>query len=407
MPAPINYTAGFVDPTQSMMQTLQMGNMLGQMGAQRDARAAAVDAEAATIQAGVQKAERDARIGAAWKAATENPSGGAFELLASLQPEDITEEVRKNVTALDSSIASKNLRDLGEVFAAFESGNTDMGIKIMQERADAYGTAGNTKKQKELQTLINTAKVGDKGAESVKVMLGLMMTPLPGGKDAIDSIVKFGEEQRAEKEALALKNTLPKGPAISAGAEKLVNDAVMAAVKANSLTGQYTTLANDFEKVITSAGAGAKLTELIYRTLGTEKDPTALRQEYLRMRNTAVLDMLPPGVASDKDIELALAAFPSDTSSPSNIAGFLRGMSKLQAFQAAVESAKAEWIQQNGTLGTANGTFMVADREVKPDTRFTDFIKMYIPNTSVLGGRGPTGATTGTPATEPVKTGGF
>ena len=198
MPAPINYTAGFVDPTQSMMQTLQMGNMLSQMGAQRDARAAAVDAEAAAIQAGVQKAERDARIGAAWKAATENPSGGAFELLASLQPEDINEEVRKNVAALDSSIASKNLRDLGEVFAAFESGNTDMGIKIMQERADAYGTAGNTKKQKELQTLINTAKVGDKGAESVKVMLGLMMTPLPGGKDAIDSIVKFGEEQRAQ-----------------------------------------------------------------------------------------------------------------------------------------------------------------------------------------------------------------
>jgi hypothetical protein len=114
------------------------------------------------------------------------------------------------------------------------------------------------------------------------------------------------------------------------------------------------------------------------------------------MRNTAVLDMLPPGVASDKDIELALAAFPTETSSPANISGFLRGMAKLQAYEAAAESSKAEWIQQNGTLGTAKAPMQVGNREVPKGARFTEFIQEYIPNTSVVGGGGTAGATFGT-----------
>ena len=144
-----------------------------------------------------------------------------------------------------------------------------------------------------------------------------------------------------------------------------------------------------------TAGAGARATEAMNRLLGTEKEPTALRQEYLRMRNTAVLDMLPPGVASDKDIELALAAFPTETSSPANIAGFLRGMAKLQTYESAINNAQAEWIQQNGTLGVASTEMQVGNRTVQRGDRFTDFVKVYIPNTSVLGGGGQSGATFG------------
>jgi hypothetical protein len=175
----------------------------------------------------------------------------------------------------------------------------------------------------------------------------------------------------------------------------------MAAAKSNALVKQYNTLAGDFEKGISQAGVGAKLSDQISKIFGTEKEPTALRQEYLRMRNTAVLDMLPPGVASDKDIELALAAFPTETSSPANISGFLRGMAKLQAYEAAAESSKAEWIQQNGTLGTAKAPMQVGNREVPKGARFTEFIQEYIPNTSVVGSGGAAGASYGTvPAAE-------
>lgn len=215
MPAPYNYTGGFIDPTQSMMQTLQMGNMLGQMGERRDARQAATEAaEQAKIeanQAAIEKAERDARIAAAWKAAVDNPSGGAFEVLSNLQPTDINEQIRKNVDSLDSAVAAKSLRDLGEVYAAFESNNPEIAIKIMQEKADAYGNAGDKKKQEEVNMLISTAKTGPLGQQSAKVMFGLMMAPLPGGKDAIDAIVKLAEEQRAKTIAGQLEKDKKEG----------------------------------------------------------------------------------------------------------------------------------------------------------------------------------------------------
>jgi len=58
MPAPINYAQGFTNPMDSIMQTLQLGNALGQMGQIRDQRAAAQ-------QAAEAKDARDAEIQAA------------------------------------------------------------------------------------------------------------------------------------------------------------------------------------------------------------------------------------------------------------------------------------------------------------------------------------------------------
>jgi len=89
-------------------------------------------------------------------------------------------------------------------------------------------------------------------------------------------------------------------------------------------------------------------------------------------------------IASDKDIEIAMAAFPTETTSPENIARFLRGMAKLQAYESAVNGAQAEWIQQNGTLGTSAEAMAVSGKTVAKGTRFQDFVAQFIPNTSVL-----------------------
>ena len=425
MPAPINYTQGFVDPTQSLMQTLQMGGMLSQMGAARDQRAAAQ-------QAATDKAARDKEIREAYDFALANPTAENFQKLASYYPPEQQDAIRKGYTMLDEASQKTLLNDSMDVFIAFDSGQPDIAISRMEEKVEAYKNAGNEKAAKEMQTLIDLAKTGEKGAQGVAGMFGANISLMD--KEAMEGYAKYKEEQRAaaaeptvQKKRLAdigfteaqtnhvlaetrklgleadqltadieaAKKALPPAREISAGAEKLVNDAVIAAAKSNTLAKQYTTLATDFEQAISTAGVGARASETINRLLGTEKEPTALRQEYLRMRNTAVLEMLPPGVASDKDVELALAAFPTETSSPANIAGFLRGMSKLQAYEGAMNSAKAEWIQQNGTLGTATAPMQVGNRQVNQGDRFTEFIDAYVPNTSVLGRGGASGASFG------------
>jgi hypothetical protein len=394
-----NFNMAPINPMAGVMDSLKLGTTLGGI---RDQRAdAQAQAEAARIAA-EEKKIKDAQVAAAYEETQLNPSGATFEKLASLQDPAMAESTRKNWAMRSEAQNDITRRDMGKVYALVHTGDIEGAKRELQLAADAHRNSNNPGSK---QALADTqrfytmlAEGGDQGREIVEETFGLMLATVPGGKDAIDAIVNFGKERRDDVAALALKNSLPKGPPISASAEKLVNDSVISAVKANALTGQYATLAGDFEKIINTAGVGAKLGELISRTLGTEKEPTALRQEFLRMRNTAVLDMLPPGVASDKDIEVAMASFPTETSSPDNIARFLRGMSKLKAYEAAVESAKAEWIQQNGTLGTANSTMQVGNREVKPNARFSEFIKVYIPNTSVLGSGGAAGASFGTPS---------
>lgn len=326
------------------------------------------------------------------------------------------------------------LRDSANILTAFHA-NPEFGIAKLEEAATAAENAGEAGDAKKYREMIARAKSGPNGENAVKDYFTFIIGSIPGGDKAFEAMAKVGKEAReraaeptvqaqrlaeldftkaqtaktlvdarklgldADKlvsEIEKMKKNLPEPIELSADAEKLVNNSVMAAAKSNSLAKQYTTLSQDFDKAITNAGVGARITEQISKVLGTEKEPTALRQEYLRLRNTAVLEMLPPGVASDKDVELALAAFPTETSSPANISGFLRGMAKLQSYEAAVESSKAEWIQQNGTLGTAKVSMQVGNREVPKGGRFTEFIQEYIPNTSVIGAGGAAGATFGT-----------
>lgn len=351
--------------------------------------------------------------------------------LAMFLPKDQAKAVQDSVAGMREEEQAAALRESAEIFSAFKGGRPDLAAQMIRRQAVAERTAGNEQGALMAEAWAKMAESDvPEDVEKVADMFGFQLSLLPGGEKVFEAAAKRAEEQRAAAaepdvikkrlvdigfteaqtnklnvearklgleadkltdEVEAAKKALPPARAISAGAEKIVNDSVIAAAKAKALTSQYDILARDFDAAIRDAGVGARITESVRRVLGTEKEPTALRQEYLRMRNTAVLEMLPPGVASDKDVELALAAFPTETSAPANIAGFLRGMAKLQAYEGAVNDAKAEWVQQNGTLGTATVPMQVGGRTVRPGERFSSFIAAYIPNTSVLNRPQPAG----------------
>lgn len=360
--------------------------------------------------------------------------------LAMFLPKDQAKAIQDSVAGMREEEQAAALRESAEIFSAFKGGRSDLAAQMIRRQAEAERAAGNEQGALVAEAWAKMAESDvPEDVEKVADMFGFQISLLPGGEKVFEAAAKRAEEQRAAaaepdvikkrlvdigfteaqtnklnvearklgleadkiaNDVEAAKKALPPAREISAGAEKIVNDSVIAAAKAKALTSQYDILARDFDAAIRDAGVGARITESVRRVLGTEKEPTALRQEYLRMRNTAVLEMLPPGVASDKDVELALAAFPTETSSPQNIAGFLRGMAKLQAYEGAVNDAKAEWVQQNGTLGTATVPMQVGGRTVRPGERFSGFIAAYIPNTSVLNRPQPAG---GTATPQPVE----
>lgn len=162
------------------------------------------------------------------------------------------------------------------------------------------------------------------------------------------------------------------------GAKKLINDSTIAAVSADQSASQMLDLAGRLEASGASSGASAKGAELYKSITGNQDAITQLRQEYTRLRSTQVSKMLPPGPASDKDIQLALSGFPSETADPATMAGFIRGMAKLQQADAAVSSAKAEWVNSVGHLGKPKTDIEIDGIKVPAGSTFVDFSRQFM-----------------------------
>jgi len=160
---------------------------------------------------------------------------------------------------------------------------------------------------------------------------------------------------------------------IPSDTRKLINESAIVAATSKQSADQF----NDLAKRIEGLGGYGKLSslsEFAKSAIGAEGYETSLRQEYTRLRNTAAIKALPPGPATDKDIQMALSGFPKDTSNSANIAQFLRGMAKLQDIESSVANAKTDWLtQNNGTLTRSGKTFVAGDFTVRPGETFNDF----------------------------------
>lgn len=163
---------------------------------------------------------------------------------------------------------------------------------------------------------------------------------------------------------------------IPEGARKPINDAYVQGAAAKQQETQFNSLASRITNIGTAWGRLGSFNEWLARSMGSENAVTELRQEYTRLRNNAAIQSLPPGPATDRDIQLALSGFPTETGNPQVIASFLRGVAKMKGIESATENAKAEWLANNrGLLSRATTTFVAGDYRVQPGETFADLTK--------------------------------
>jgi hypothetical protein len=170
---------------------------------------------------------------------------------------------------------------------------------------------------------------------------------------------------------------------IPADTRKLINESAVAAATSKQSADQFNDLAKRIEAAGGNYGVASSASDFMKKIGGFQGGMTQLKQEYVRLRNTAAIKSLPPGPATDKDIQMALSGFPSDTANASDLATFLRGMAKLQDIDAAVGNAKTDWLaQNNGTLTRAKGTFIAGDYSARPGETFNDFAQRIVGDVS-------------------------
>lgn len=160
---------------------------------------------------------------------------------------------------------------------------------------------------------------------------------------------------------------------LSDSAQKLVNDTMIASVASEQAANQQLDLANRIQSAGGGYGAFSRFGEWIKGQTGNQSAMTELRNEYTRIRNSQAIKMLPPGPATDKDIEMALKGFPSETADSKTIASFLRGMAKMNQRDAAYQQMQAEWINQVGNMGSTKRDVEVLGVKVPAGTTFNGY----------------------------------
>ena len=161
---------------------------------------------------------------------------------------------------------------------------------------------------------------------------------------------------------------------LSPGAEKIVNDAVMDSAAALTQSQKLRGLADKFEKEGQSGGWWTSGWSGFRKATGwSNDDQTAMMREYDRLISSEVNKSLPPGPATDKDIEIARKGFPPATADSTTITAFLRGMSKMSEIDAIHKQMVAEWTSQNGQLGSSKRDIEVLGVRVPQGTPFPEF----------------------------------
>ncbi|MBB4857013.1 type II secretory pathway pseudopilin PulG/outer membrane murein-binding lipoprotein Lpp [Novosphingobium chloroacetimidivorans] len=163
------------------------------------------------------------------------------------------------------------------------------------------------------------------------------------------------------------------GTQLDAGGRQAVNAAVGESVSASALADRMNDLADRMKATNMSSGWVASFREGAKGAFGSQDPVSGLRGEYATLVNAQAVKNLPPGPASDKDIQLAKQGFPPSNASPEYLQSFLRGMAKMQQAVAAGADRRANWLSVNGSLAPARRDIDVGGVMVPAGTTYAEF----------------------------------
>lgn len=162
--------------------------------------------------------------------------------------------------------------------------------------------------------------------------------------------LKQQDPQMAEEFAIKSgikKVATPKGMSVSS--ERVLNQSQESAYSSFAASDSLTSLADSYATKKNELGGGffGSANEAFKGFVGGEDEVTELKKTYGRLKNSQVIKSLPPGPATDKDVEMISKPFPGENANPEYIESFLRGMAKAEYINGRFNEFKAGYISEN------------------------------------------------------------
>jgi len=211
MAQPTNYVLDVQQPFQAAAQGYQVGSAI---------RNDQIQQQAAQQQLAQQQALRQAYLQTA-----NAPTADNFARLMLLDPK-ASEGIKRSWETLNTQQQQAKAADYLQWGAAIKSGKPQIAADMLTQRADAIDQQNNGQVTQESQLLRTWAKAAVDHPEYALGQIQALLTANPLGKDAAETLSKFGAEQRAAEQA---PGALRK---VNADADKAVADAKAAGVAA-------------------------------------------------------------------------------------------------------------------------------------------------------------------------------
>lgn len=216
-------------------------------------------------------------------------------------------------------------------------------IKQEQDRRNMLSNF-STKTPEEQKAIINALRA--KGDSKSVALAGELASQLR--QEKADTLA----QQRIDLEEKRLEESSRR---LLAGDRQAIREASQASEEAGARASRLLGLADDYARVKPTGGIFGSAYSAWTKTFGTQGEVDRIKTQFQAIVNTDIINNLPPGVASDKDIEMAKSGYMNPKWNAEEIEMFLRGQAKLAAYAAEREDAKATWIENNaGSLAGFN-----------------------------------------------------
>lgn len=353
--------------------------------------------------------EKQQQFGVALKSAWESGDNKAMVDLIASNPEQ-AESIQKMIGVRDQQQRQAIGNVASQLTAALDSGNVQGAAGVIQANAEPLKAMGQDPAML-LQQLQQDPTALRKGADSLMLltmtpdqvmdykqkledqqikrdqmavtmrgqdiqMRGQNMTASTAAQRLAFDQGKFGiEMQQAAEKADQLKLDAPK---LSVNMEKALDSAVGDAATSRSTSASMEELASRWETEKPTSGIFGSAQSTWSKMTGSDTGLRDLRIRTSQFLNSQALKYLPPGPATDRDVELAREGVPTNMDDPTIVANWLRAQARNEKRAALYNDFRAEWISAQGNPGQAKSAANISGLDVKKGESFASAAKRYM-----------------------------
>ncbi|WP_254223981.1 hypothetical protein [Burkholderia multivorans] len=193
----------------------------------------------------------------------------------------------------------------------------------------------------------------------------------PDGRTYTVQLDRFGNQVGTPM----LKSDPLSGP-LGESQQKYVNDAQNAALTARQTYQNTVALANQLANAPDFAsGAAGTFNDFLTKITGNKDAGQQLRGQLAQFVNSTILNQLPPGSASDKDIQLVRNGTPADNASKETWQAYLSAVGRVQQAAAVAAQMRADYLTANrGSLGPLIQPATIGGRQFPAGASLTDVL---------------------------------